>query len=86
MGLILRTPKINKNLFKNLGILMIKNRLKDEVNMGRHLGIDLLIDFGGFGEPSWVENRSNIDPNRHRKNDENMKGIPYFFLFYLFSL
>ena len=52
----------------------IKNRSKKEVNIGRHLGIDLgaiLVDFGG---QLGGGNRARIDQKRHRKNDEKKKG------------
>lgn len=51
-----------------------KHRSKNEVQDGVHLGIDfwaILVDF-------WIqvgmENRSNIDPKRHRKNDAKLRG------------
>ena len=38
-----------------------------------------LIEFGGFGEPSWkgksTQDRSKIDPKGHQKNDRNKKGL-----------
>ena len=33
----------------------IKNQSKNEVELGLSLGIDVLVDFGGFWKPSLVE-------------------------------
>ena len=51
-----------------------KNELQNEINMGRHLGIDFSSILVDFGRQVGTENRAKIDPKRHRKNDEKMKG------------
>ena len=55
----------------------IKNRLKTQVNMRRHLGIDfssILVDFGRFWKPSWTQVGSPNRPNP-RKIDAKMHFI-----------
>ena len=53
----------------------MKNRSKNEVKMGSHLGIDfqwILVDF-------WMqvgrENGAKIDPKRHRKREGKVDSI-----------
>ena len=38
--------------------------------MGRHLGIDFRTILVDFGKQVGFENRTKIDPKRHRKSDE----------------
>ena len=42
--------------------------------MGRHPGIDFLWILVDFWRQVGVENRSKIDPRRHRKNDQTMES------------
>ena len=53
----------------------MKNRLKKEVQMGRHLGIDFLSILVDFCTQVGKENGAKIDPRRHRKSGEKMEGI-----------
>ena len=66
------------SIFEVLGVEVgsktIKNRSKNEVNMGRHLGIDFSSILVDFGSQVGVENRPKIDPKRHRKSDEKKKA------------
>ena len=43
--------------------------------MGRHLGIDFRTILVDFGRQCGIENRTKIDPKRHRKNDEKTERI-----------
>ena len=52
----------------------IENRLKNEVNMGRHLGIDFSSILVDFGRQVGKENRAKRHQKRRRKNDEKTKG------------
>ena len=53
------------------GTKIDQNRSKKEFNMGRSLGIcTILVD---LGRQVGVENRTKIDPKRHRKSDEKKK-------------
>ena len=52
----------------------IKNRSKNEVKMGRQLGIEFSSIFMDFGTQVGMQNRSKIDQKWHRKNDEKKKG------------
>ena len=46
---------------------------KRDFNMGRHLGIDFRTILVDFGKQVGFENRTKIDPKRHRKSDEKKK-------------
>ena len=52
----------------------IKNRSKNEVNMGWYLGIDFSSMLVDFGSQIGVQKRAKIDQTWHRKNDEKKKG------------
>jgi len=52
----------------------IKNRSKNEVKMGRQLGIDFSSILVDFGTQVGRQNRAKIDQKWHRKNDEKTKG------------
>ena len=60
-----------------MGTKIIKNQLKNELNLGRPLGIDfswILVDFGGQVEPSW-HGKSSQDPSKNAlKNSEKRKA------------
>ena len=51
----------------------IKNRSKNEVNMGWYLGIDFSSILVDLGSQVGRQNRTKIDQKWHRKNDEKMK-------------
>ena len=51
-----------------------KNRSKNGVQDGMHLGIDFLAILVDFGYQVGVKNRSKIDQKWHRKNDWKKKG------------
>ena len=51
-----------------------KNRSKNEVNMGRHLGIDFSSILVDFGSQVGRQNRAKIDQKWHRKNVGKKKG------------
>ena len=53
----------------------IKNRSKNEVNMGRHLGIDFSSILVDFGSQVGRQNRAKIDAKRHRKNDGKVDSV-----------
>ena len=48
--------------------------IKNEVKMGRHLGINLGWILMDLWRQVGLENGSNIDPKRHRKSDGQKKG------------
>ena len=50
----------------------IKNRLKIEVNFGRHLGIDFLLILVGLGKQVGRENRAKSDQKSIKKRIEKM--------------
>ena len=52
----------------------IKNQSKNEVNMGRHLGIDFSSILVDFGSQVGRQNGAKIDQKWHRKNDGKKKG------------
>ena len=52
----------------------ILNRSKNEVNMGRHLGIHFSLILVGLGGQVGRQNGAKIDAKRHRKNDVKKKG------------
>ena len=52
----------------------MKDRSKNGVKMGRHLGIDFYWILVDFWKQVGRENGAKIDPRRHRKNDEKMEG------------
>ena len=62
-------------IFEILGVEVgSKNRSKNEVNMGRHLGIDFSSILVDFGRQLGKEKRAKIDQEWHRKNDGKKKG------------
>ena len=73
-----------KSTYKTKRILMIfevrgveksiKNRSKNEVNMGWYLGIDFSSILVDLGSQVGRQNRAKIDQKWHRKNDEKKKG------------
>ena len=56
----------------------IKDRSKNEINMGRHLGIDFFKILMGFGSQVWVQMApgSKNRCKKMSKNSENLKGGP----------
>ena len=52
----------------------MKNRSKNGVKMGGHLGIDFLWILVDFWKQVGKENGTKIDPRRHRKSDGKMEG------------
>ena len=52
----------------------MKNRSKNEVKMGRHLGIDFSWILMDFGSQVGKQNGAKIDPKRRRKNNRKKKG------------
>ena len=52
----------------------MKNRSKNGVKMGRHLGIYFLWILVVFWRQGGRENGAKSDPRRHRKNDGKMEG------------
>ena len=50
-----------------------RNRSRNGVQDGWHLGIDFWTILVHFGRQVGVENRQKIDPKRHRKSDEKKK-------------
>ena len=53
----------------------MKNRSKNEVKVGRHLGIDFKWILVDFWKQVGRENGVKIDQKWHRKNDGKMEGI-----------
>ena len=52
----------------------IKNPSKNEVNMGRHLGIDFSRILVDFWSQVGRQNGTKIDPNRHRKTMQKRRA------------
>ena len=50
----------------------MKNQSKIEAQDGSPLGIDFFVDFGGFWEPSWLENRAKSDQQIIKKRIEKI--------------
>ena len=53
----------------------MKNRSKNGVKMGRHLGIDFLWILVDFWRQVGEENGAKIDPRRHRKSDGKVDSV-----------
>ena len=53
----------------------MKNRSKNGVKMGRHLGIDFLWILVDFWKQVGRENGAKIDPKRHRKREGKVDSI-----------
>ena len=53
---------------------LVKNRSKNEVNIGRHLGSDFSLILVGLGIQVGRQGGAKIDGKRHRKNDGKKKG------------
>ena len=53
----------------------MKNRSKNGVKMGRHLGIDFLWILVDFWRQVGRENGAKIDPRRHRKSDGKVDSV-----------
>ena len=53
--------------------LEAKNRSKNEVKIGRHLGIDFCLILVDLGSQDGREHRTKIDKKCHRKTDQKLK-------------
>ena len=60
--------------FRRLGAKVNKQSIKNEVNMGSHLGIYFFLILVCLGGQVGRLNGTNIDANRHRNNDGKKKG------------